>query len=125
MNEVYWAQYRFEGGMPVPVLPAALSAPQDVQPQGEALACGNGLTAYAQAFAGKAFVAGADTAVLPHAEQVARLGAAAFAAGQGVAAADAQPLYLRNKVAYTKAERAIINEEKAADKAADQAGVAS
>ncbi|QBE62021.1 tRNA (adenosine(37)-N6)-threonylcarbamoyltransferase complex dimerization subunit type 1 TsaB [Pseudoduganella lutea] len=129
MNEVYWAQYRFTGEVPVPVLPAALSAPQDVHPQGEPLACGNGLTAYAEAFAGKAFVAGADTAVLPHAEQVARLGAVAFTAGQGVAAADAQPLYLRNKVAYTKAERAVINHEKAQEKAAgipaDPAGAVS
>ncbi|WP_338759161.1 tRNA (adenosine(37)-N6)-threonylcarbamoyltransferase complex dimerization subunit type 1 TsaB [Massilia sp. METH4] len=109
MNEVYWAQYRFEGELPVAVLPAALSAPADVAPQGAPLACGNGFTAYPEAFAGKPFAAGADTAVLPHAEQVARLGAAAFAAGQGMPAADAQPLYLRNKVAYTKAERAVMN----------------
>jgi len=54
---------------------------------------------------------------MPHAAQVARLGAAAFAAGQGVPAADAQPLYLRNKVAYTKAERAVINGAKAEAKA--------
>jgi tRNA threonylcarbamoyladenosine biosynthesis protein TsaB len=109
MNEVYWAQYRFEGGLPVTVLPPALSAPADVAPQGTPHACGNGLTVYADTFAGRAFTAGADTAVLPHAEQVARLGAAALAAGQGVEAAAAQPLYLRNKVAYTKAERAVIN----------------
>ncbi|MBB3221798.1 tRNA (adenosine(37)-N6)-threonylcarbamoyltransferase complex dimerization subunit type 1 TsaB [Pseudoduganella umbonata] len=120
MNEVYWAQYRFDEdagdaadglptGLPIPVLPAALSAPADVHPQGAPLACGNGLAAYPEAFAGKPFVAGADTAVLPHAEQIARLGAAAFAAGQGVPPAAAQPLYLRNKVAYTKAERAVIN----------------
>lgn len=118
MNEVYWAQYRFgdalpgTGGtrLPVPVVPATLSAPAGVAPHGAPLACGNGLTAYPEAFAGRPFAAGADTAVLPHAEQVARLGAAAFAAGQGMPAAEAQPLYLRNKVAYTKAERAVMNE---------------
>lgn len=117
MNEVYWAQYHFDGDLPAPlpsaVLPAALSAPADVAPQGAPRACGNGFTAYPEAFAGKAFTAAADPGVLPHAEQVARLGAAAFAAGQGVPAADAQPLYLRNKVAYTKAERAVMNEAKA------------
>jgi tRNA threonylcarbamoyladenosine biosynthesis protein TsaB len=121
MNEVYWAQYRFEGDMaapsptqlptqlPISVLPAVLTAPVDVNPQGAPLACGNGFAAYPEAFAQKPFAAGADTAVLPHAEQVARLGAAGFAAGQGVPAAQAQPLYLRNKVAYTKAERAVMN----------------
>jgi tRNA threonylcarbamoyladenosine biosynthesis protein TsaB len=118
MNEVYWAQYRFDDDasaagttpLPISVLPPALSAPADVCPQGAPLACGNGLTAYPEAFADQPFAASADTAVLPHAEQVARLGAAAFAAGQGMPAAEAQPLYLRNKVAYTKAERTVINE---------------
>jgi tRNA threonylcarbamoyladenosine biosynthesis protein TsaB len=113
MNEVYWAQYRFNDGAPVAVLPPALSAPVGVAPQGAPQACGNGLTAYAEAFAGAftgpAFTLAADATVLPHAEQVARLGAAAFAAGHAVAAADAQPLYLRNKVAYTRAERAAMN----------------
>ena len=42
---------------------------------------------------------------MPHAEQVAQLAAIAFAAGRTVTAAEAQPLYLRNKVAYTQAER--------------------
>jgi tRNA threonylcarbamoyladenosine biosynthesis protein TsaB len=38
----------------------------------------------------------------------------ALAAGQAVDAASAQPLYLRNKIAYTSAERAVINAAKAA-----------
>jgi tRNA threonylcarbamoyladenosine biosynthesis protein TsaB len=108
MNEVYWAQYRIDGGVPVATQAAALSAPAAVRPAGAPAVCGNGIAAYAEAFAG-APVAGADTAILPHAVQVARLGAIALAAGQGVPAADAQPLYLRNKVAYTKAERAEMN----------------
>lgn len=109
MNEVYWAQYRFDDGQLAIVLPPALSAPADVVPQDAPFACGNGLTAYAEAFAASAFAAGTDAAILPHAEQIARLGAAGLAAGRGVTAAEAQPLYLRNKVAYTKAERAVIN----------------
>ncbi len=130
MNEVYWAQYRFDGETPVAVVPPMLTAPADVAPaltqaQGMPQACGNGFTAYPEAFAGRSFATVADTTVLPHAAQVARLGAAGFAAGQGVPAADAQPLYLRNKVAYTKAERAVINDAKAAGAAAEvQAGVA-
>jgi tRNA threonylcarbamoyladenosine biosynthesis protein TsaB len=100
MGEVYWAQYRFENGQPVAVLPPVLSAPGEVRPQGAPVACGNGLSAYAEAFP-----AGGFAEVMPHAEQIAQLAAVAFAAGRTVAAADAQPLYLRNKVAYTQAER--------------------
>lgn len=108
MNEVYWAQYRFEGGQPVAVLPPALSAPGAVAPAGPARACGNGFAAYADDFSGKAFAEGADGAIMPHAVQVAQLGRVAFAAGHAVPAAEAQPLYLRNKVAYTRAEREVM-----------------
>lgn len=44
--------------------------------------------------------------IMPHAETIARLGRLALAAGQGLPAAQAQPLYLRNKVAQTTLERA-------------------
>ncbi|GGC25054.1 tRNA (adenosine(37)-N6)-threonylcarbamoyltransferase complex dimerization subunit type 1 TsaB [Pseudoduganella buxea] len=126
MNEVYWAQYRFDGDLPVAVLPPALSAPGDVAAQGEAVACGNGFTAYPEGFAPQ-LAAAAHGGAMPHAAQVARLGAAALAAGQGVPAGEAQPLYLRNKVAYTKAERADINEAAAiaATAAAAAAGAAA
>ncbi len=100
MSEVYWAQYRFENGAPVAVLPPVLSAPAEVQPQGAPVMCGNGLSAYAEAFP-----AGGFAEVMPHAQQIAQLAAIAFAAGHTVTAAEAQPLYLRNKVAYTQAER--------------------
>jgi tRNA threonylcarbamoyladenosine biosynthesis protein TsaB len=49
---------------------------------------------------------------VPHARELAVLGAAALAAGGGVPADQAQPLYLRNKVAYTSAERLAINAAK-------------
>ncbi|NVE00320.1 tRNA (adenosine(37)-N6)-threonylcarbamoyltransferase complex dimerization subunit type 1 TsaB [Massilia sp. BJB1822] len=108
MNEVYWAQYRFDGEAPLAVLPPVLSVPEGVQPaavDGALIACGNGFAAYAEALSGLACAAGAHAALMPHAVQIAQLGRIAFAAGQGVTAAAAQPLYLRNKVAYTKAER--------------------
>ena len=102
MGEVYWAQYRFDAdaAAPAAVLPPALSAPDGVLAQGAPVACGNGLSAYAEAFP-----AGGHAEVMPHAEQVARLARIAFAAGKTVTAAEAQPLYLRNKIAYTQAER--------------------
>ncbi len=115
MNEVYWAQYRFDGVWREVIAPV-LSAPGAVQPVAAAglAACGNGFAVYPDAFAGKDFAAHADSGIVPHARELAVIGAAAFAAGQGVPAAQAQPLYLRNKIAFTSAERQVINAAKAA-----------
>ena len=119
MNEVYWAQYRWNGAWEV-VREPALSAPEAVAPEvvPGLLACGNGFAAYPQALADKAFAADAHAAglvdLLPHARELAVLGIAALANGQAVPADEAQPLYLRNKVAYTSAERQAINAAKAA-----------
>lgn len=108
MDEVYWAQYEFDGAanaMPRAVIAPQLSAPVAVTPQGTATPCGNGFAAYAEAFIGKGFADGVHGDVMPHAVQIAQLARVAFAAGRTVSAAEAQPLYLRNKVAYTQAER--------------------
>ncbi len=103
MGEVYWAQYHFENGWQTVVTPT-LSLPTAVNPVGQVAACGNGLRAYAAAFADRPFaVALAD--VMPHAAQVAQLARVALAHGDTIAAQDAQPLYLRNKVALTTIER--------------------
>ena len=114
MGEVYWAQYRYADGWHTVVAPA-LCAPEAVAPVPVAglVACGNGLSAYPAAFADRAFAAAGLTDILPHARELVRLGALAFAAGQAVDAAAAQPLYLRNKIAYTSAERQVINAAKA------------
>ena len=113
MGEVYWAQYR-DGTV---VAGPALCAPAAVAPvaaAGPLTACGNGLSAYPDAFAGQPYAAGAHTGIMPHARQLAELAVAAFHAGAVVPAAQAQPLYLRNKIAYTSAERQVINAAKAA-----------
>lgn len=114
MGEVYWAQYRYQDGWKTVAEPV-LSAPEAVQPVAASglVACGNGLAAYPEAFAGKDFAEHAHGDIIPHARELAVLAAQARAAGQGVAAALAQPLYLRNKVAYTSAERQAINAAKA------------
>ena len=121
MGEVYWAEYRYADGLQtVLVLAPALSAPDAVQPlDGAVSACGNGLAAYAGAFAARAFGAGGHPAIMPHAVQIAQLARISFAAGAFVAAADAQPLYLRNKIAFTSAERRDIQIAKAAAEAAE------
>jgi tRNA threonylcarbamoyladenosine biosynthesis protein TsaB len=115
MGEVYWAQYRYADGWQTVVAPA-LCAPEAVTPVSAAglVACGNGLTAYPEAFANSSFAVGAMPDIVPHARDLVHLGEQAFAAGQAVDAAAAQPLYLRNKIAYTSAERQVINASKAA-----------
>jgi tRNA threonylcarbamoyladenosine biosynthesis protein TsaB len=113
MGEVYWAQYRGADLIAGP----ALCAPADLAPlpaEGPLTACGNGFSAYPDAFAGLPYAQGALVAIMPHARQVAQLAVAALAAGGAVPAAQAQPLYLRNKIAYTSAERLVINAAKAA-----------
>jgi tRNA threonylcarbamoyladenosine biosynthesis protein TsaB len=110
MGEVYWAQYRFADNLWQVIVEPTLSAPEQVSPlptqSGTLQACGNGLAAYAEAFAPASFAAGGLPAVMPNASQIAQLGSVALAQGRGLSAVDAQPLYLRNKVALTIAERA-------------------
>ena len=113
MGEVYWAQYRDAELVAGP----ALCAPEAVAPvaaAGPLTACGNGFSAYPEAFAALPCAQGALSGIMPHARQLAELAVAAFAAGAGVPAAQAQPLNLRNKIAYTSAERLVINAAKAA-----------
>lgn len=117
MGEVYWAQYRRDdsGALQVVAGPA-LCAPGEVKPlpcAAAPAACGNGLAAYPEVFEHSAFGA-TNPEIMPHASQMVALGALALAAGQTVRAADAQPIYLRNKIAYTSAERQVINAAKAA-----------
>jgi tRNA threonylcarbamoyladenosine biosynthesis protein TsaB len=103
MGEVYWAQYRFEDEW-VTVVPPMLSKPAEVKPQGLVEVCGNGLAAYFEEFAqlGHAI---RHPEQMPHAAHVARLAATAVDKGQILHARDAQPIYLRNKVALTTKER--------------------
>ena len=110
MGEVYWAQYRFDGAAWKEIVAPTLSAPEQVLPLAGASsplqACGNGLSAYASAFAAASYAAAGLPAIMPHARQIALLGGVALAHGRGLSAVEAQPLYLRNKVALTTAERA-------------------
>jgi tRNA threonylcarbamoyladenosine biosynthesis protein TsaB len=113
MGEVYWAQYHGAALVAGP----ALCAPADVAPvpaDGPLTACGNGFAAYPDALAALPGAASALADIMPHARELAQLAAPAFEAGAGVPAAQAQPLYLRNKIAYTSAERQVINAAKAA-----------
>lgn len=111
MGEVYWARYRAHdnGGWETLAEPA-LSAAEQVATAGKPVVCGNGLAAYATHFTpdfcGREF-AGAYPQCMPHARDVAHLGQFHFAQGRARPAQEAQPFYLRNKVALTTAEREV------------------
>lgn len=104
MNEVYWAQYRFAGQWQAIIEPT-LSPASAVSPSGDVVACGNGLSAYPSAFENRRFAKDGWPLLMPHATGIARLAAIAFAEARTVTPRDAQPFYLRNKVALTTSER--------------------
>lgn len=104
MGESYWAQYRYQDGWRSVIVPT-LSAPQQIVPEGAVVACGSALVTFDGQFADRSFTAHGQIGVVPHARYVALLAQAAFAQGRAVMAREAQPLYLRNQVALTTAER--------------------
>jgi tRNA threonylcarbamoyladenosine biosynthesis protein TsaB len=103
MGEVYWARYRFDGEWQVLSEPVLAKAADVLAGDADAI-CGNGLLAYAYAFTQIGDRARyAD--IVPHATSIARLAVRAVAQNELLAPRDAQPLYLRNKVALTTLER--------------------
>lgn len=104
MGEVYWAQYDFSAGLTTVIAPR-LCTPALVVAQGPAIACGNGLIACAGQFSGQLMLAGTYPDVMPHAALIATLAQRALLADLQIDAKDALPIYLRNQVALTTAER--------------------
>ncbi|MCA1323490.1 tRNA (adenosine(37)-N6)-threonylcarbamoyltransferase complex dimerization subunit type 1 TsaB [Herbaspirillum sp. alder98] len=110
MGEVYWARYRATPTGWETLVEPTLSTAVDVVTEGRPFACGNGLQAYAAHFTVEfcqQHFAQAQPQFMPHARAVAALGQLQFAQHGGLPAQQAQPLYLRNKVALTTAERAV------------------
>ncbi|HEX8989713.1 MAG TPA: tRNA (adenosine(37)-N6)-threonylcarbamoyltransferase complex dimerization subunit type 1 TsaB [Rhodocyclaceae bacterium] len=103
MNEVYTGAYEVAGEEVAEVEAPRVAAPELVTlPAGDWIACGDGYASYPQRLPVPGRVR-AD--VFPTAAAVARLAAPRLAHGEGVAAALAMPLYVRDKVALTTAER--------------------
>jgi tRNA threonylcarbamoyladenosine biosynthesis protein TsaB len=102
MDEVYCATYAYDGGLWETRQPPALARPDDlVLPPGYVIA-GNARAAY-----GNRLPAGATVFdALPRAAALLRLAPALIAAGRAQPAAEALPLYIRDKVAQTTEERA-------------------
>lgn len=104
MDEVYWAQYAWAAGGWVRRGDCCLARPEAVAvPDGWALA-GNAFASYGQRLP----AAAERIEALPTAAALLRLAPALVAAGQAGPAAGALPLYIRDKVAQTTAERAAL-----------------
>jgi tRNA threonylcarbamoyladenosine biosynthesis protein TsaB len=104
MGEVYCAAHERRDGRWHEVIPALCTAPAAVpKPPGDGwIGCGNGFAAYGPM--------GCDQwmpDIHPTAVAVARLAAPRLAAGHGVDAALAIPVYVRDKVAFTETERSL------------------
>ncbi len=104
MREVYYAALEKRAGQWREAVGAMCVAPEAAPaPPGEGwLGCGNGFAAYPSFL--ERSVCAVRPAVHPSAVAVARLAAPRFARGEGVDAAQAAPLYVRDKVAFTQEE---------------------
>jgi len=108
MGEVYWGQYqRHADGHWQGIGEEAVLAPEQVQAllqeqQGQWAHVGTGWQAYPD-LQGTAPLQLTDGQILlPHAEDMLPLALRAWQQGEAVAAADAQPIYLRNNVTWKK-----------------------
>lgn len=108
MNEVYSGSYRLIDGAYVLHGEIRVSAPDAVALPSEPgwIACGNAIAAY-PALAERLGAAGipVQAAILPTAAALTRLATPRVGRGEGIDAALAAPLYVRDKVAKTVAER--------------------
>jgi tRNA threonylcarbamoyladenosine biosynthesis protein TsaB len=111
MGEVYWGCFTWDAACGVLQSgalrvgpPASVSLDLDVRYFG----VGRGFSAYpVLATLPGVTIDPARAAALPNAREIARLGALRLEAGAALDAADLKPLYLRDKVAFTTAERAV------------------
>ncbi|MHB1991178.1 tRNA (adenosine(37)-N6)-threonylcarbamoyltransferase complex dimerization subunit type 1 TsaB [Metallibacterium scheffleri] len=114
MGEVYVGAFRRVGDTALQTLGEETVGPAAalrVPAAGAWFGIGSGWGVYAEALRvrlGDAGLSGVDAAAQPQAASVARLAAPLFAAGGGLPAAQALPVYLRDKVAFTRVERNLV-----------------
>jgi tRNA threonylcarbamoyladenosine biosynthesis protein TsaB len=109
MAEVYWAAYQREGAGWHAVSEPQLALPESVvvPAGGDWVGAGNGFAALGDVLRPRlvAQLARIDDTLMPDAAAMAPLAARAFERGEGMDAALAAPIYLRDKVALTVDER--------------------
>ncbi len=103
MGEVYWGVMHLEQGLMTAMLPERVCSPDDVAFSTDRMwfAAGSGWTSYAERLmknCGSA-IEQQDVSVRPEARDALKIGARAFTSGDFLTADQAQPVYLRNKVA--------------------------
>jgi tRNA threonylcarbamoyladenosine biosynthesis protein TsaB len=109
MGEIYHAAYRRDGGhwteIAAPSVGPAQSAP--ILEGDGWFGCGSGFAVYADALAKRygGQLDGVAAALHPHARSIARLAAPVLAAGGGLPAEQAAPIYVRDKVALKMHEQ--------------------
>lgn len=105
MHEVYYSALEKAGGRWREVIALQCVVPAAApHPPGEGwIGCGNGFSAYGDFFRDRFSTMQPENH--PSAVAIARLAAPRLAAGEGVDAAQAAPIYVRDKVALTVAER--------------------
>jgi tRNA threonylcarbamoyladenosine biosynthesis protein TsaB len=105
MGQVYWAAFDCRTAKPHALTEEAVAAPAEVVPPGGTnwFGAGHGFAAYPALAANLgARLAGTAPELLPRASDIARLAAVDFAAGRGLPAAQALPVYLRNEVVHRR-----------------------
>lgn len=102
MDEVYWGQFALADDLMRPVSVEAVTPPEEVIAPDAACGIGSGWQ-FAERFACSANLV--DTQALPHAQDIALLAEEDVNAGRVLSAEQAQPVYLRDKVAKKKHEQ--------------------
>ena len=109
MGEIYHAVYEKQNGIWTTSSEPRLCKPEDAPPvSGEGwFGAGSGFAPHGEALKARygTLLSGVDAAAVPQAAAIVVLGAARLARGEGVDAAEALPLYLRDKVALKTSER--------------------
>lgn len=109
MGEIYIASFQRDGDGLAATSDEVVIAPNDyVAPEGSGWhGVGTGFAAADNALQTRLHgcLASVDAAALPHAADIARLGALAFARGEAIAPERIEPAYLRNNVALTIIEQ--------------------
>lgn len=121
MDQAYAATFRWDAAAGEWMMDGAMyvDAPEAIAaPEGDFWLAGNAATVFGERLAVAARAARVIPEAMPDARAMVSIGLRALARGETVAAADAMPIYVRDKVAQTIAEREAVAAAKAAALAA-------